>query len=70
MTVAGLPGPCRGAAGRFRQKGEADLLQTDKLGADIAFTGVGVHTRSGLYIFESLAGGHSMFIATLSPHPH
>jgi hypothetical protein len=26
MTVADLPGLCREAIGRFRQKGEADLL--------------------------------------------
>jgi hypothetical protein len=30
--VAGFPGPCRGATGRLRQKGEADLLHTSKLG--------------------------------------
>jgi hypothetical protein len=52
MTVAGLPGPCRGATGRFRQKGDADLLQMGELNAGIAVVGVGVHTRSVLQIIK------------------
>jgi hypothetical protein len=70
MTVAGLPGPCRDAAGRFRQKGDADLLQTGKFSPDIAFAVLGVHTRSGLHISNELAGVHNLVIAILRPHLH
>jgi hypothetical protein len=64
MTVAGLPEPCRGATGRFRQKGDADLLQMSKFNAETTFVGVGVHTRSGLHIPKKLAGVNTTIIAT------
>ena len=49
MTVAVLPELCRGATGRLRQKGEADLLQIGKLDEESMPAAIGVHTRFGLH---------------------
>ena len=70
MTVVDLPEPCRVATGRFRQKGEADLLHMSELNAEIAFVDMSAHTRSGLHQSSKLAEVNTMVVVTLRPHSY